>query len=51
VLRTLGDPVSLWESLLAEEVLRLPAELRSINGTPAHSACPRRLNSTRPACA
>jgi transposase, IS5 family len=32
VLRTLGDPVSLWESLLPEEVLRLPAELARVDG-------------------
>jgi transposase, IS5 family len=31
VLRTLGDPVSLWESLLPEEVLRLPAELARVD--------------------
>jgi hypothetical protein len=29
---TLGDPVSLWESLLPEEALRLPAELARVNG-------------------
>jgi IS5 family transposase len=32
VLRTLGDPVSLWESLLPAEVLRLPAELARVDG-------------------
>ena len=32
MLRTLGDPVSLWESLLPEEVLRLPAELARVDG-------------------
>jgi len=31
VLRTIGDPVSLWESLLPEEVLRLPAELARVD--------------------
>ena len=31
MLRTLGDPVSLWESLLPEEVLRLPAELARVD--------------------
>lgn len=31
MLRTLGDPVSLWESLLPEEVLRLPAELAGVD--------------------
>jgi len=29
--RTVGDPVSLWESLLPEEVLRLPAELARVD--------------------
>ena len=32
MLRTLGDPLSLWESLLPEEVLRLPAELERVDG-------------------
>ncbi len=32
MLRTLGDPVSLWESLLPQEVLRLPAELARVDG-------------------
>lgn len=27
VFRTVGDPVSLWEAVLPEELLRLPAEL------------------------
>jgi len=31
VFRTLGDPVSLWESLLPEQVLRLPAELARVD--------------------
>ena len=31
MLRTIGDPVSLWESLLPEEVLRLPAELARVD--------------------
>ncbi len=31
MLRTLGDPVSLWESLLPAEVLRLPAELARVD--------------------
>ncbi len=31
MLRTLGDPVSLWESLLPEEVLRLPEELARVD--------------------
>jgi transposase, IS5 family len=31
VLRTIGDPVSLWESLLPAEVLRLPAELARVD--------------------
>jgi len=31
VLRTLGDPVSLWEQLLPEGVLRLPAELARVD--------------------
>jgi transposase, IS5 family len=31
VLRTIGDPVSLWESLLPEEVLRLPEELARVD--------------------
>jgi transposase, IS5 family len=31
VFRTFGDPVSLWESLLREEVLRLPAELARVD--------------------
>ena len=31
MLRTLGDPVSLWESLLPEEVRRLPAELARVD--------------------
>jgi len=31
VLRTIGDPVSLWESLLPEEVLRLPGELARVD--------------------
>ena len=31
MLRTLGDQVSLWESLLPEEVLRLPAELARVD--------------------
>lgn len=29
--RTIGDPVSLWESLLPEEVLRLPVELSRVD--------------------
>ena len=29
--RTVGDQVSLWESLLPEEVLRLPAELARVD--------------------
>ena len=32
VFRTVGDQVSLWESLLPEEVLRLPAELARVDG-------------------
>jgi len=32
VLRTIGDQVSLWESLLPEEVLRLPEELARVDG-------------------
>ena len=32
VLRTLGDPVSLWESLLPEELLRLPEQLARVDG-------------------
>jgi len=31
VLRTIGDPVSLWESLLPEQVLRLPEELARVD--------------------
>src|SRR5499427_2032600 len=31
VFRTIGDQVSLWESLLPEEVLRLPAELARVD--------------------
>jgi len=31
VFRTVGDQVSLWESLLPEEVLRLPAELARVD--------------------
>jgi transposase, IS5 family len=31
VLRTIGDPVSLWESLLPEEVRRLPEELARVD--------------------
>ena len=31
MLRTLGDPVSLWESLLPEEVLRLPEQLARVD--------------------
>ena len=31
MLRTLGDPVSLWESLLPAEVLRLPEELARVD--------------------
>jgi IS5 family transposase len=31
VFRTLGDPVSVWESQLPEEVLRLPAELARVD--------------------
>jgi transposase, IS5 family len=31
VLRTIGDPVSLWESMLPEEVLRLPVELARVD--------------------
>jgi len=31
VLRTIGDPVSLWESLLPGEVLRLPEELARVD--------------------
>jgi IS5 family transposase len=31
VFRTIGDPVSLWESLLPEEVLRLPEELARVD--------------------
>ena len=29
--RTIGDPVSLWESRLPAEVLRLPAELARVD--------------------
>ena len=29
--RTIGDPVSLWESLLPEEVRRLPGELARVD--------------------
>ena len=29
--RTVGDPVSLWESRLPAEVLRLPAELARVD--------------------
>jgi transposase, IS5 family len=32
VFRTVGDQCSLWESLLPEEVLRLPAELARVDG-------------------
>jgi IS5 family transposase len=32
VFRTVGDQPSLWESLLPEEVLRLPAELARVDG-------------------
>jgi transposase, IS5 family len=32
VLRTVGDQVSLWESLLPEEVRRLPEELARVDG-------------------
>jgi IS5 family transposase len=32
VLRTIGDQCSLWESLLPEEVLRLPEELARVDG-------------------
>jgi IS5 family transposase len=31
VFRTIGDQPSLWESLLPEEVLRLPAELARVD--------------------
>jgi IS5 family transposase len=31
VFRTVGDQLSLWESLLPEEVLRLPAELALVD--------------------
>jgi transposase, IS5 family len=31
VLRTIGDPVSLWESLLPEEVLKLPEQLARVD--------------------
>jgi len=31
VFRTVGDQPSLWESLLPEEVLRLPAELARVD--------------------
>jgi transposase, IS5 family len=31
VLRTIGDPVSLWESLLPAEVLRLPGQLARVD--------------------
>jgi IS5 family transposase len=31
VFRTVGDQVSLWESLLPEEVLRLPGELARVD--------------------
>jgi transposase, IS5 family len=31
VLRTIGDPVSLWESLLPAEVLRLPEQLARVD--------------------
>jgi len=31
VFRTIGDQCSLWESLLPEEVLRLPAELARVD--------------------
>jgi IS5 family transposase len=31
VLRTIGDPVSLWESLLPQEVLRLPGQLARVD--------------------
>jgi transposase, IS5 family len=32
VFRTIGDQCSLWESLLPEEVLRLPEELARVDG-------------------
>jgi transposase, IS5 family len=32
VFRTVGDQPSLWESLLPEEVLRLPEELARVDG-------------------
>jgi hypothetical protein len=32
--RTIGDQVSLWESLLPEEVLRLPEELARVDVLP-----------------
>jgi IS5 family transposase len=31
VFRTVGDPVSLWESLLPDEVLRLPEDVAGVD--------------------
>ncbi len=49
--RTIGDPVSLWESGLPAEVLRLPEELARMDALPDDTSEPSSVNRTNSAIA